>query len=296
MTADNTELDYKQVVDSKIATRFLPDTSIEIVHERSSSTAPKHVLFDFDGTLSLVREGWPEIMVPMMVEVLSEFATDEAPEELQQLVYDFVMELTGKQTIYQMFRLVEEIEKRGGTAQPALDYKQMYHERLMARIESRREGLRSGALAPADLVVPGSIELLRALQERGAKLYLASGTDENYVKEEVELLALSSFFGEHVYGAVADYQSFSKAQVIQRILETHQVGGDELLGFGDGYVEIENVKSVGGIAVAVASDEQNRSGEPDEWKRNRLIGVGADIVVPDYREYETLLSYLWQDS
>ena len=120
-------------------------------------------------------------------------------------------------------------------------------------------------------------------------------TDEDYVKEEVELLTLSPFFGEHVYGAVADYQSFSKAQVIQRSLETNQVEGDQLLGFGDGYVEIENVKSVGGIAVAVASDEQHRSGKADEWKRNRLIGVGADVVIPDYREYEPLLSYLWQE-
>ncbi len=29
-----------------------------------------HVLFDFDGTLSLIRQGWPEVMVPMFVEML----------------------------------------------------------------------------------------------------------------------------------------------------------------------------------------------------------------------------------
>ena len=29
-----------------------------------------HVLFDFDGTLSLIRQGWPEVMVPMFTEVL----------------------------------------------------------------------------------------------------------------------------------------------------------------------------------------------------------------------------------
>ena len=33
-----------------------------------------HVLFDFDGTLSLVRQGWPEIMVPMFAEILPEVA------------------------------------------------------------------------------------------------------------------------------------------------------------------------------------------------------------------------------
>ena len=93
--------------------------------------------------------------------------------------------------------------------------------------------------------------------------------------------------------AVEDFKSFSKAQVIQRILEVNQVEGAELLGFGDGYVEIENIKAVGGTAVAVASDESGRSGRPDPWKRNRLIGVGADVVVPDYREHEVLIDYLW---
>jgi hypothetical protein len=29
-----------------------------------------HVLFDFDGTLSLVRQGWPDVMVPMFADAL----------------------------------------------------------------------------------------------------------------------------------------------------------------------------------------------------------------------------------
>ena len=64
--------------------------------------------------------------------------------------------------------------------------------------------------------------------------------------------------------------------------------GASLLGFGDGYVEIQNVKAVGGTAVAVASDEAGRSGKPDAWKRDRLIGAGADVVIPDYRDYRPL--------
>ena len=80
---------------------------------------------------------------------------------------------------------------------------------------------------------------------------------------------------------------------IDRILSENQVPGEALLGFGDGYVEILNVKQAGGVAVAVASDESGRSGRPDAWKRERLIGVGADLVVPDFREYRSLLDYLW---
>ena len=72
------------------------------------------------------------------------------------------------------------------------------------------------------------------------------------------------------------------------------MAGASLLGFGDGYVEICNVKSAGGVAVGVASDEAGRSGKPDAWKRDRLIGAGADLVVPDYRDYGPLLEYLWR--
>ena len=68
--------------------------------------------------------------------------------------------------------------------------------------------------------------------------------------------------------------------------------GAQLLGFGDGYVEIQNIKTIGGVAVAVASDEVQRSGKPDAWKRDRLIGAGADVVIPDYKDYQPLLDYL----
>ncbi len=292
---DNIEQDYDRVVHDVGETRFLEGTSIEIIRESTDIQPPKHVLFDFDGTLSLVREGWPEIMVPMMVKVLTETGTSESQEQLQERVQNFVMELNGKQTIYQMIRLAEEVEHRGGSAKPPIEYKQMYHDRLMTRIRSRREALQSGTVPPEHMLVPGSFDLLRALKEKGAQLYLASGTDEDYVKEEVDLLQLTPFFGRHVYGAVEDYRSFSKAQVIQRILQENRVEGAELLGFGDGYVEIQNIKAVGGTAVAVASDESGRSGKPDPWKRNRLIGVGADVVIPDFGEYEPLIGYLWGD-
>jgi len=287
------EDDYRRLAESAGATRFLPDSSVEIVRDLPRRKPPRHVLFDFDGTLSLIREGWPQVMVPMMVEVLQATGTSEPPEELARIAAEFVMELTGKQTIYQMIRLAEEVRKRGGTPQQPAAYKQQYHERLMQRIAGRREALRSGQAQPAEMLVPGSLDLLGELGRRGVALYLASGTDEHYVVEEARLLGLDRYFGPHVYGAIDDYKSFSKAQVIERILAQNRVDGASLLGFGDGYVEIQNVKAVGGIAVAVASDEAGRSGHPDPWKRDRLIGAGADVVIPDYRDYGKLVSYVW---
>jgi phosphoglycolate phosphatase-like HAD superfamily hydrolase len=165
----------------------------------------------------------------------------------------------------------------------------------MQRIAHRRENLASGRVAPEAMLVPGSFEVLRGLREREVQLYLASGTDETYVLEESRLLKLDEYFGPRIYGARDDYKTFSKALVIERILNENRVDGSSLLGFGDGYVEIQNVKSAGGLAVAVASDEAGRSGNPDPWKRDRLVGVGADLVIPDFRESRPLLAYLWNE-
>ena len=289
------EADYRRVVDDVGSTRFLDDSAVEVIRSPRRERPPQYALFDFDGTLSLIREGWPEIMVPMMVEALEATGTGESSEELKRLAVGFVGELTGKQTIYQMIRLVEEIERRGARAEDPAVYKQRYHDLLMERITGRREALRSGSAQAEDMLVPGSLAILEELSRRGARLYLASGTDEQYVIEEVRLLGLDKFFGQHIYGGQDDYKSFSKAMVIERILSENDVPGELLLGFGDGFVEIQNVKEAGGIAVGVASNESGRDGKPDPWKRDRLIGVGADLVVPDFGDWKTLIEFLWNE-
>jgi phosphoglycolate phosphatase-like HAD superfamily hydrolase len=268
------------------------DDTIEVINPHLPRGRFRSVLFDFDGTLSLIREGWPQVMIPMMVKELRATGTVESESELTAAVEEFVMRLNGRQTIYQMMQLAEEVRRRGGRPREPLDYKHQYHDQLMQRIQGRLEDLREGRSAPADWTVPGSHALLEALRRRGLTLYLASGTDLTYVCAEVRLLDLADYFGEHVYGALDDYRSFSKQLVIERILREHGLGGGELLGFGDGFVEIEEVKKVGGVAVAVASDEVNRRGV-NAWKLNRLVRAGADLVIPEYRRPERLLEFLF---
>jgi len=276
------------------STSLLPGTSIEIVRPRVFGRTPKHALFDFDGTLSLVREGWMEIMLPLLVNHLLPYAqAGETAASITALVRNFVTELTGKQTIYQMIRLAEEIRLRGGAPADPQTYKDEYHDSLMARIASRRKGLADGSIPREAMLVPGSLEILAALRERGTAIYIASGTDEHYVLEEARLLGVDEYAPGRIYGAQADHARFSKEMVIRRILAENAVDGDALIAFGDGYVEIADCKAVGGIAVAVASDEAGRSGTCDAWKRERLIGAGADIVIPDYRETAALLKHIW---
>ena len=257
-----------------------------------SNPAISHVLFDFDGTLSLIREGWVQVMVPMFVEMLPPLP-GETEEERRRICQEDILGLNGKQTIYQMMRLAARISERGGRAQEPLYYKHEYLRRLEDRVVPRVAALRAGKAFPDDYLVYGSRQLLDTLSHRGFVLYLASGTDERYVKEEAQLLGLSHYFGNHIYGALDDYKKFSKKMVIERILKENAIPGGRLLSFGDGYVEIQNTKEAGGTAVAVASNEaHNGSGLFDEWKRNRLLGVGADVVVPDYRDAEALINLI----
>lgn len=267
--------------------------TIELIRTDFPRGRFRFVLFDFDGTLSLIREGWPRVMIPMMVEVLQATGTRESEAELTAHVEEFVMRLNGRQTIYQMIQLAEEVKNRGGVPQEPLAYKHEYHGRLMTRIQGRIDALVSGQAKPHEWTVPGAHALLDCLRQRGVTLYLASGTDEAYVKHEARLLGLAEYFGPHIYGALDDYQSFSKKLIIERILKENNLRGEELLGFGDGFVEIEEVKRVGGVAVAVASNEATREGI-DAWKRERLIRAGADLVIGDYRNADEVLRLLFE--
>src|ERR1700685_324043 len=199
---------------------------IENVRPGASARDARVVLFDFDGTLSLIRSGWMNVMVPMMVEILSDLQTGESESELRSLVEDFVWRLTGKETIYQMIAFAEAVQARGGQALDPLEYKKMYLDLLWQKIQKRVEGLRTGQTDPEEFLVPGSRALLERLRDKGLKMYLASGTDEIYMKEEARLLGVTQYFNGGVYGAQDDY-SFSKAILIQRILSTAEFEGHQ---------------------------------------------------------------------
>ena len=267
--------------------------SVEFVRGFRARPNVSHVLYDFDGTLSLIREGWPEVMVPMFVEMLPK-KEGESEAETKQLMFDDIMRLNGKQTIYQMIQLAERIKERGGQPKDPLWYKREYLRRLDERIANRVEGIREGRVNKEHFIVYEAHRLLEYFQRRGLKQYLASGTDEIYVKQEAELLGLSQYFGDRIYGAKDDYKSFSKKMVIDRILAENNISGEQLLAFGDGYVEIQNTKEAGGIAIALATDEaHNGQGRVDAWKRQRLLGVGADAVIPDYRDADVLVKAIF---
>ncbi len=268
--------------------------NLEIIRQGVSAGRAKVALFDFDGTLSLIRAGWVDVMVPMMVEILAELKTGESEEDLRTLVDDFVARLTGEQTIYQMIELAEQVKQRGGTPLAPLEYKSIYNDRLMQKIQHRREELRQGRVSSEQYLVPGARAFLENMKQRGLKLYCASGTDQAYTLEETRLLEVEQYFDGRIYGALDDYKSFSKEILIRKMVSSMECRGEELVGFGDGYVEIKNVKDAGGVAVGVATDEPECVAV-DQWKRERLVKVGADFIVPNFLCSEQLFKALFPE-
>ena len=276
-------------VDNSFPDPLLPP--IEVVRPGFQRGIYRAVIFDFDGTLSLLRRNWQDVMIPMMVDHLRATGTSETDQQLYELVREFVTRLTGRQTIYQMIQLADEVKNRGVKPLEPLQYKRQYYDLLGNHIGDRVEAVRCGGESPLEHLVPGSVSLLQQLSRHDIPMYLASGTDLPFVRDEATVLKIDLFFVDRIYGALDEYKTFSKAKVIQQVIRDTGISGEQVLGIGDGYVEIEEVKKVGGLAIGVASDESHR-GCIDGWKRERLIEAGADIIVADYQKLDDLLELI----
>lgn len=253
------------------------------------------VLFDFDGTLSLIREGWPRVMVGMMVERLRGAGLLGADEAAEWTLLDrLVMEQNGRPTIWQMEAFAGELRRRGVAPGDPREYLADYLDRLMKDVRGRWQALEAGSARREDWVVPNAHAVLSNLRTRGVPLFVASGTEYDHVAREAKLLRVEEFFPTGVNAPKDNDPSFSKRAVIERVLAELGIRGEELLGFGDGVVETAEVKRVGGVAVGVASSEPGSGvGVVEQGKRERLIAAGADLIVADYAGQAELLRWLW---
>jgi phosphoglycolate phosphatase len=267
--------------------------SIEIVRPEFPRGGYRAAFFDFDGTLSLLRGNWQPLMVGMMLDYLRETprGKTESIDQLRPLVVRFVQQLTGEPTIFQMRRLAEEIAARGGQPLAPEVYERQFLDRLNAAIESRLDELEAGDKTLEELMVPGAADLLQKLGDRGLALWLASGTALDRVVIELGLLGLDRWFGRCVFGSLPPPGVFSKAAVIQQMLQELGLTGQQVIGIGDGFVEISAIAKAGGLAIGVASNEETREGV-DAEKRRWLIEAGAHIIIGDYRHTSELLQLI----
>lgn len=249
-------------------------------------------VFDFDGTISTLRNGWEEIMHPMMVEMIvgcSEI--DEGKlEKISNEVETYIHESTGIQTIYQMEWLTN-IVKKYGYVKEALDgwgYKAIYNERLLANVKDRLKQINDGSVSPENYIIKGSVYFLEELQKRGVDIYLASGTDHPDVVNEANILQISSYLKE-IAGAPVGRADCSKEKVIRDLIVEQGFDEQSLLVVGDGIVEISLGKEYGAFCLGIASDEAKREGI-NNVKRHRLEKAGADLIVGDFLQRQELLN------
>jgi phosphoglycolate phosphatase-like HAD superfamily hydrolase len=260
----------------------------------------RHVLFDFDGTLSVLRQGWEEVMIPLMIEAITEDrralsssanASVHGMAEIEREVRAYVDRSSGTLTIRQMQWLAEAVQRYGLAGEPrtARAYKALYLQRLMVQVGDRIARLASGESTPGENMVAGAEVFVRGLAQRGARLYLASGTDHTDVLREASALGLLPYFNGGVYGALDDSEDHAKEKVIQRIMDENGLAGEALLVVGDGPVEIRAGAARGALTLGVASDEAARSG----WNPRKVERLaGADLIIADFREAEKLIQVI----
>jgi rfaE bifunctional protein kinase chain/domain len=288
-----------ELSDSARGARYLAGSEIEIIDEIPRNLNIRHAIFDHDGTLSTLREGWEHIMEPMMLRAIlgGAYHTVDQPEfnRITTMVRQFIDRTTGIQTLVQMQGLVRLVRESGYVPEEEIldehGYKHLYNLELLAMVNMRVEKLRRGELTSTDFQIKNAFILLEELYRRGIKLYLASGTDEQDVVAEAEAMGYSHMFEGRIFGAVGDPNIEAKKVVIQRILREHSLSGHQLATFGDGPVEMRETQRRGGFCIGVASDELRRFGL-NLRKRRRLIRAGANIIIPDYSQLSMLLNTL----
>lgn len=279
---------------------YLEGTEIEACcHPLPRLSAVRHAVFDHDGTISTLRQGWERIMEPMMIRAILgdryQSADDVLYQRVEHRVREYIDKSTGIETLVQMRALVGMVAEFGvvpaGDILDESGYKAIYNDALTEVVDGRLAKYRRGELNIDDLTVKGAVAFLPSLRDLGVTLYLASGTDDDDVRNEARALGYADLFNGGIYGALGERHVHAKRRVIQRILTEHGLDGSQLAVFGDGPVELRESRRRQGAAIGIASDEVRRYGL-NPAKRTRLVEAGAHLLVPDFSQPARLLALL----
>lgn len=131
--------------------------------------------------------------------------------------------------------------------------------------DEQRLGVRFSELVLDEVMrcpfVPGARELLER-RHREARLFVASGTPEEELREIVRARELDEFFAA-VYGTPA-----TKAEIVERIVAAERVERSEVLFVGDAMTDL-----LGARAAGVPFVGRVAAGEPDPFAREQVTTV-----------------------
>jgi phosphoglycolate phosphatase-like HAD superfamily hydrolase len=235
-----------ELAESLHRAQYVDGSEIEIIHGPIPALNIRHAIFDHDGTISTLRQGWEKIMAPMMMKSILGTQHDRADDGLilriRNRVSEFIERTTGIQTIEQMHGLVQLIREFGLVPEDqirlAAEYKEIFNKELIEVVDLRIAKLGSGELSVSDFTLKGVVPFLRALKQTGVVLYLASGTDVEDVRREAEQLGYADVFEGRIYGSIGEVDKDAKRIVIDGLLKEIDGAAEQIITFGDGPVEI----------------------------------------------------------
>ncbi len=272
---------------------------IEIIRPFSGQNISA-VLFDFDGTISREREGWPDIMVATNAAALAQAIPSLSPKEAEEWVIQDIQTTIGIPTYSQMKRLAEHITKLGGNALPAQRYKDVYNSLLVKMVHAKHARAREiGDVS--HLRVAGIAQFLPLLAKKFPNsIYVASGTDITPIQESARFLEVEKYFTQIMgAGFSSNPEQCAKEMVITQLQQTHPLKEGQLLCFGDGVPEIEQTIRAGGIAIGVLTPENSSFESAGHFtldqKRERLIRAGAHILIEDFSNPNELMATLFSN-
>ena len=133
---------------------------------------------------------------------------DTSYNRVRERVRGYIDRTTGIQTLVQMLGLVEMVRELGYVPEEKIlderAYKEIYNRELLERVNQRIDKIRTGELGPSDFTLKNAIDFLQLLHQRGVRLYLASGTDQEDVVREAEILGYADLFEGRIYGSIGD--------------------------------------------------------------------------------------------
>ncbi len=298
--------DYRynpELVKDKRKALYLENTQIEVI-DQGKRAFPKVAIFDHDGTISTLRQGWEPIMKEVCINaVLGDSINTASTEELtavENTVDELIEKTTGIQTIIQMHYLRDMVISFGyvppNKIRVPLEYKEIYNNKLLEMVSKRVDLFRKDILDLRDVTIKGAVEFLQMLESRGVKLYLASGTDQEDVRKEADLLGYGNYCSGGIFGSVGNVSKDPKRVVIENIIKQlpSNISPEECYIFGDGPVEMREAAKRGFTRIGLVSDEKQRFGINGK-KRSRLILGGAQILIPDFSWIKIMGEYLgWE--
>ncbi len=284
--------------------KYLKNTDIELVNLKKT-VLPKVVIFDHDGTISTLRQGWEPIMKEVTLEaILGNYTETVSREELSRIedaTGEMIEKTTGIQTIIQMHHLRDMVRSFGFVPEKnilsPLEYKDIYNQKLLKMVDARVSLFKQKMLNLNDLTIKGSIQFLEMLKSKDIPIYLASGTDQEDVRKEAAVLGYADFFNGGIFGSIGDTGNDPKKMVIETIVKElpGNIKPSECYVFGDGPVEMREAAKRGFTRIGLVSDEKQRFGI-NTGKRSRLILGGAQALIPDFSWIPALSEYLgWKE-